>query len=355
MPSKKIKVLIVDDSALVRKLLSEILSNDPLIEVIGAAGNPYFASRIIKEQIPDVITLDVEMPKMDGLTFLKILMSQKPIPVVIISSLTEKNSLTALKALELGAVEVIQKPTIKAISDPKNNSRLHLIDIVKASAEAKIKKAKKSFPIKKDTSAHPAIEHISTNQSSMIKTTEKVVVIGASTGGTEALKEILTTLPYDTPAIAIVQHMPEIFTKSFADRLNDICNIKVKEAENGDTLLRGQALIAPGNKHMLIKRSGAKYFVQLSDDEPVNRHRPSVDVLFNSAARYVGQNCIGIILTGMGKDGAKGLLTLKNSGSDTIAQDEASSVVFGMPKEAIRINAAKKVIPLKNISNAIFG
>ncbi|WP_020531288.1 protein-glutamate methylesterase/protein-glutamine glutaminase [Flexithrix dorotheae] len=350
---KKIKVLVVDDSALVRKVLSELLGSDNEIEVIGAAGNPYFASRIIKAQIPDVITLDVEMPKMDGLTFLKILMSQKPIPVVIISSLTEKNSLTALKALELGAVEVIQKPTIKAITDTKNESRLHLIDLVKAASKAKIRKAKKNVPARLVTHSTSAFGSSAVNQTSMIKTTQKVVVMGASTGGTEALKEILCSLPYDSPAIAIVQHMPEVFTKSFADRLNEICQIKVKEAENGDTLLRGQALIAPGNKHMLIKRSGAKYFVQLSDREPVNRHRPSVDVLFYSAARYVGSNCIGIILTGMGKDGANGLLELRNSGADTIAQDENSSVVFGMPKEAIRLKAARKILPLENISSTI--
>ncbi|UII20815.1 protein-glutamate methylesterase/protein-glutamine glutaminase [Fulvivirga ligni] len=347
---KKISVLIVDDSALVRKLLTDIFSSDPEIEVIGTASDPYLAAQKIKTQIPDVITLDVEMPRMDGLTFLKAIMAQKPIPVIILSSLTEKGSLTALKALELGALDVVQKPTMTALRNVDDHLRNYLIDLIKTNVNtAAFNKREYSFQ-----KEHPKkFAGILKQTGSMIKTTEKVVVIGASTGGTEAIKEILTRLPYDSPAIVIVQHMPEAYTKAFAERLNQLCEINVREARDGDSLTRGQALIAPGNYHTSICRSGAKYFVQVKMGERVNRHRPSVDVLFNSAVKFVGKNCVGVLLTGMGKDGAIGLLSLKDVGAFTIAQDQATSVVFGMPKEAIKLSAAHVVESLDNIPNVI--
>jgi two-component system, chemotaxis family, protein-glutamate methylesterase/glutaminase len=291
------------------------------------------------------------MPRMDGLTFLNIIMTQKPLPVIIVSSLSEKSSQTTLKALELGALDVIKKPTLSAMIDEQDIERHNFIELVKTSVKAKIRKLTPSkIPVRENTVVSGEQK---TLKSSMIKTTEKVVLIGASTGGTEALREILMELPYDCPAIAIVQHMPETFTRAFAARLNQLCNISVKEAQNGDSLIRGQALIAPGNKHMLVKRSGARYFVELTDDEPVNRHRPSVDVLFESAARFAGANCLAFLLTGMGRDGAKGMLDLKEAGADTFAQNEETSIVFGMPKEAIKLNAVKKIIPLNSIAELI--
>lgn len=353
MAENKIQVLIVDDSALVRKLLTDILSSDPEIEVIAAVGDPYFAAQKIKETIPDVITLDVEMPRMDGLTFLKIIMTQKPLPVIILSSLTERASQTTLKALKLGALDVIKKPTMSALRNSDDHLRKHLIELVKGAVHIKANKLKKKLNEPADRvptfsqSSSPA-------QSSMIKTTERVVVIGASTGGTEAIREILINMPYDSPAIVIVQHMPEMYTKAFAQRLNELCKITVKEATHGDTLIRGQALIAPGNYHTVLKRSGAKYYVEVKEGERVNRHRPSVDVLFNSAAKYLGKNCLGILLTGMGKDGAQGLLALKEVGAYTVAQDEATSIVFGMPKEAINLGAAIVVKPLNLIPPIIY-
>ncbi|GAA0894128.1 chemotaxis response regulator protein-glutamate methylesterase [Fulvivirga kasyanovii] len=347
---KPISVLIVDDSALIRKLLTDILNSDPDIEVMAAVGDPYFAAKKIKEQLPDVITLDIEMPRMDGLTFLKTIMSQKPMPVIILSSLTERGSQTALKALEFGALDVIKKPTMTALRNHDDRLRNHLLDLVKAAAVVKNTKLKKLHTTKKA----PVQEvKVPVSSKSMIKTTEKVVVIGASTGGTEAIKEILTALPHDSPAIVIVQHMPEAYTKAFADRLNQLCNITVKEASNGDSLIRGQALIAPGNYHTVIRRSGARYYVEVKEGERVNRHRPSVDVLFDSAVQYLGKNCVGVLLTGMGKDGAKGLLKLKEAGAYTVAQNQETSVVFGMPKEAIKLEAALAIEPLQDIPSII--
>jgi two-component system chemotaxis response regulator CheB len=349
---KKIKVLIIDDSALVRQTLFDILSADPEIEVTGMAADPYIAAAKINEQTPDVITLDVEMPKMDGLTFLRKLMSQHPIPVVIISTLTERGTDTALQALELGAVEVVAKPKI--------NTR-ELLSAVSAELCEKIKIASIAFVKRKASSitethgqivpklSADAMMRRSTMQS-MIQTTEVVIAVGASTGGTEALKTLLMAMPVDAPAIVIVQHMPEMFTKQFAVRLDTICAINVKEAEDGDAVLPGQALIAPGNKHMLLKRSGARYHVEVKEGPLVNRHRPAVDVLFRSVARYAGKNALGVIMTGMGDDGAKGLLEMKEAGAYTIAQDEKSCVVFGMPKEAIKLNAAKEILPLHQIT-----
>jgi two-component system, chemotaxis family, protein-glutamate methylesterase/glutaminase len=347
---KKIKVLIVDDSAVVRQTLTAIFESDPEIEVMDTAVDPYFAAKKIQTEVPDVITLDIEMPRMDGLTFLKKIMSQHPIPVVIISSLTTEGTLTAIKALEYGAVEIITKPQL-GTKTFFEESRIRLCDVIKAAAQVNVRKTLQpiqSIDVRPKLSADAILAKVSSH--SMIKTTELVVAVGASTGGTEALSAFLQALPSDSHGIVIVQHMPELFTKSFANRLNEICKITVKEAENGDTVLRGRALIAPGNKHMILKRSGARYYIEVMDGPLVNRHRPSVDVLFRSAAQYAGSNAIGIIMTGMGDDGAKGLLEMKDAGAKTIAQDEKSCVVFGMPKEAIKLNAVDHVLPLDKIA-----
>ncbi|RLD77130.1 MAG: chemotaxis response regulator protein-glutamate methylesterase [Bacteroidetes bacterium] len=349
---KKIRVLIVDDSAIVRNALAEIFNLDPSIEVIDTAGDPYIAAKKIQKEVPDVITLDIEMPRMDGLTFLRKIMSQHPIPVVVISSLTERGTQTALKALEYGAVEIITKPQMHT-KEFIEESRIKICDIIKAAAVSRLKRKSlsktKTLEVKPKLSADAVISKRA--KYSLPKTTEIVISVGASTGGTEALKVFLEEMPLDTPGIVIVQHMPEHFTRSFAERLNDICSISVKEAEDGDSVLQGRALIAPGNKHTLLRRSGARYYVEVKEGPLVNRHRPSVDVLFRSTALYAGSNAIGIIMTGMGDDGAKGLLEMKEAGAKTIAQDEASCVVYGMPKEAVKLNAADKVLPLEKIAS----
>lgn len=348
--SKKIKVLIVDDSALVRQTLIELLSSDPGIEVIGAATDPFAAVERMKEVVPDVITLDVEMPRMDGLTFLRKIMSQNPIPVIICSTLTEQGAETTLKAMEYGAVEIIQKPKV-GTKKFFEESRIRLCDAVKAAVSAKIG-TYTSLQVKPKLTAD-AVMPTSTKVRAMAKTTEKVVVVGASTGGTEALRIFLEALPMDSPAIAVVQHMPENFTAAFARRLDSICRITVREASDGDTMLRGQALIAPGNRHMLLKRSGAKYYVEIKEGPLVSRHRPSVDVLFRSAARYAGANTVAVIMTGMGDDGAKGMRELFDAGAHTVAQDEKTCVVFGMPNEAIKLGGVRKVMPLGALASEV--
>ena len=354
MHRSKIKVLVVDDSAVMRQTLTSILSSDPDIEVIATASDPYIAASKINSEIPDVITLDVEMPRMDGITFLKKIMSQHPIPVVIISSLTVNGAETSIKALELGAVEIISKSRL----DDETllaEAKIKICDTVKAAANVRVTRrspaASLSVPpkVSPDAVIKPVIHR------SMSQTTEKVVAIGASTGGTEALRVFLEAMPLDAPGIIIVQHMPELFTKSFANRLNQLCKITVKEAENGDSVLRGHALIAPGNKHMLLRRSGARYYVEVKEGPLVNRHRPSVDVLFRSTAQFAGKNSIGVILTGMGADGAQGLLEMKEAGAKTVAQDEKSCVVFGMPKEAIKLNAVDKILSLESIPGFVLG
>jgi two-component system, chemotaxis family, protein-glutamate methylesterase/glutaminase len=351
---RRIKVLIVDDSAVVRQTMTAILNSDPGIEVIGVASDPYIAAKKISNEVPDVITLDIEMPKMDGLTFLRKIMTQHPIPVLIVSSLTTSGTETAFKALEYGAVDIITKPQLQT-KEFIEESKIRICDAVKAAARANLKR-KIHTPIRQvePKLSADAVLPFSKNQS-MIKTTEIVVAVGASTGGTDALQVFLQALPPDVPGIVIVQHMPEHFTRSFADRLNSICQINVKEAENGDSVIRGRALIAPGNKHTLLKRSGARYYVDVVDGPLVNRHRPSVDVLFRSTARFAGKNAIGIIMTGMGGDGAKGLFEMKQAGATTIAQDEKSCVVFGMPKEAIKIDPTIRILPLHQISSQIVG
>lgn len=345
-----IKVMIVDDSAVVRQSLQDIFNADPEIEVVAMAQDPYIAVEKLRHVVPDVMTLDVEMPRMDGLTFLGKLMKQHPIPVVICSSLVGEGTDTLMRALESGAVDIIKKPTLgtrQFIED----SRQQICQAVKGAAAAQLKKvlAPKIVPHKK-LSADAILPAAS---KAMAETTEKVIVIGASTGGTEAIRTVLMAMPLGCPGIVIVQHMPEGFTRSFAKRLDTLCHIHVKEAQNGDTVLRGQALIAPGNQHTLLKRSGARYYVEIKDGPLVSRHRPSVDVLFRSAARYAGKNAVAAILTGMGDDGAAGLKELFDSGAWTCAQDEASSVVYGMPKEAFLRGATERQLPLQKIAGAL--
>jgi two-component system chemotaxis response regulator CheB len=342
-----IKVLIVDDSAVVRQTLTNLLSGFSDIIVIGAANDPYSAVEIMKKEVPDVIILDIEMPKMDGLTFLHKIMTQHPIPVIICSSLAEEGSDTVIKALQFGAVEIITKPKLGTKSFLEE-SKIRIYDAVKAAYASKTRARQRAFEKNTADVVVPKVHKLAT-----IETTDKVIVIGASTGGTEAIKVVLEKMPMDVPGILIVQHMPEGFTKAFAKRLDSICNIKVKEAVDGETVLRGTAYIAPGNKHMLLKRSGAKYYVEVKDGPLVNRHKPSVDVLFRTTAQYAGKNAVAVLLTGMGDDGAKGLLEIKEAGGYTICQDEETSVVFGMPKEAIKLGAACLVTPLYNITNEV--
>jgi len=349
MGPSKVRVLIVDDSAVVRQTLAQVLGSDPEIEVIATAGDPFVAAEKIEEQVPDVITLDVEMPRMDGVTFLRKIMAQHPIPVVICSSLAEAGTETALEAIDNGAVEIVTKPKL-GVRQFLEESRTTLCDAVKAAARARLRPVSPGRRVEPKLTADAVLAPAT---SAMSRTTEKVVMIGASTGGTEALRTLLEALPADTPGIVIVQHMPELFTRAFASRLDGLCAITVKEAETGDTVLRGRALIAPGNHHLLLQRSGARYYVEVREGPLVCRHRPSVDVLFRSAARYAGPNAVGVILTGMGDDGARGMLEMHQAGATTIAQDEATCIVFGMPKEAIKLNGVDKVMPLETIAGAI--
>lgn len=350
----KIRVLIVDDSATVRQTLSSVLESDPQIEVIGVASDPFVAARRIRDEVPDVITLDVEMPRMDGITFLRRLMAQHPIPVVMCSSLTEAGSETLLQALEAGAVDVILKPKM-GVAEHLAESRIRICDAVKAAAGARVK-GRISAPRPQAFAREPEKKLSADamlpppNAKAMARTTETIICIGASTGGTESLRQVLEALPAAAPGIVIVQHMPEKFTASFAKRLDSLCEVDVKEAEHGDAVLRGRVLIAPGNLHTMIERSGANYHVSVKEGPLVSRHRPSVDVLFRSAARAAGSNAVGVIMTGMGDDGAMGLEEMKKAGARTIAQDEATSVVFGMPKEAIARGCVDRIVPLSQIA-----
>lgn len=358
---RKIRVLIIDDSATVRQTLSSILASDPQIEVLGVASDPFVAAKRIAEEIPDVITLDVEMPRMDGITFLRKLMAQKPIPVVMCSSLTEAGSETLLQALEAGAVDIILKPKV-GVADHLLESKIRICDAVKAAAGARIAGSKRPIPqfsalghepekkLTADAMLPPPPIQKGGGGKAMARTTESVICVGASTGGTEALRVLLEALPPDSPGMVIVQHMPEKFTASFAMRLDSLCAVEVKEAEDGDTVRRGRVLIAPGNKHTLLERSGARYYVSVKDGPLVSRHRPSVDVLFRSAARSAGSNAVGLIMTGMGDDGARGMAEMKQAGAFTVAQDEATSVVFGMPKEAIALGCVDRIAPLQNLA-----
>ena len=339
---KPIKVLIVDDSAIVRKIFSQELSRHEDIVVVGTAPDPYVARDKIVQLKPDVITLDIEMPRMDGLTFLKKLMKYYPIPTVIVSSLTPKNSQMALDALEYGAVEVLAKP---GGSFSVGDMSLQLIEKVRSAAQVKYLPSRR---VPAAPSTLPPIPH-----ESLRETTHKIIAMGASTGGTEALKCVLTQMPPASPGSVVVQHMPPRFTTAFAERLNGLCRIEVREARDGDSVTPGLALIAPGNYHLLLKRRGARYYVEVKNGPLVCHQRPSVDVLFHSAAKYAGANALGVIMTGMGRDGARGMLDMYQAGSHTIAQDEASCVVFGMPKEAIRQEAVREVVPLEQIPTAI--
>lgn len=349
----KIKVMLVDDSALIRNVFEQVLAGSAEVELISTAQDPYFAVEKLKRAVPDVLILDIEMPRMDGLTFLKKIMEQNPMPVIICSTLAEQGTDSYFKALELGAVEIITKPKLGSKLFIEE-SKVQIVDKIKAAA-ACTGHLKKRAEIKKPQTKLTADVIIGRQRQalSMARTTEKLVVIGASTGGTEAIRAILTQLPQDSPGILIVLHMPEQFTKSYANRLNQECNITVREATNNETILRGTALVAPGNQHMLLKRSGARYFVELRGGPLVSRHRPSVDVLFRSAAQYGGKNIVGVILTGMGDDGARGMLELHDEGAVTIAQDEQSCAVFGMPNEAIKKNAVDKVLPLSSIAEQL--
>ncbi|HOO36721.1 MAG TPA: chemotaxis response regulator protein-glutamate methylesterase [Deltaproteobacteria bacterium] len=345
---KKTKVLIIDDSALVRKLLKDILSSDPMIEVVGTAPDPILAIRKIKSLTPDLITLDIEMPKMDGLTFLAKLMRSQPMPVLMFSSLTQKGAEATIKALSLGAIDFIAKPTVK-LSEGIEGLRSELITKVKAASGAKLKKAI-APPMLEVPPKHGMDAIIKAQKVPPAREGEKVLVIGASTGGTVAIEQILNKLPADAPPTLIVQHMPPVFTNSFAKRVDTISRMSIIEAQDNDLLKRGVALIAPGGMHMILNKGPRGYYVTIKDGPPVNRHKPSVDVLFRSAANTLGSNAVGIILTGMGDDGARGLKEMRSAGAFTIAQDEDSCVVFGMPKVAIEMEAVEKVLPLGSIA-----
>ncbi len=336
----KIRVLVIDDSSIARQVITSALQSDGSIEVVGSAPDPYVARDKIISLKPDVLTLDVEMPRMDGVSFLQRLMKHHPMPVVMVSSLTQKGAETTMAALEAGAIEIVAKPVKEKHN--LNEITIELIDKVKSAAQARIRPVSQNNIIR---APRPL--------SAMVATTNKVVAIGASTGGTEALKDVLSRMPANSPGILVVQHMPETFTTAFSARLNDLSVINIKEAKNNDSLTPGVCLVAPGNQHMLLRRSGARYYVEVKDGPLVCRHRPSVEVLFNSVAKTAGKNAIGVMMTGMGGDGSKAMLNMKNAGASTIAQDEKSCVVFGVPKEAIKLGAVDKVTPLDKIPQTI--
>ena len=344
----EIKVLVVDDSAVVRQVMSDILGREPGIRVIGAAPDPIFALERMRREWPDVITLDVEMPRMDGVTFLKKIMAERPTPVVICSSLAQAGAETTMQALAAGAVSIITKPTL-GLKDFLRESSNDVVTAVRAAAASKVRNlaARPAATV----SAEP-IEGAGGSHA-MVRTTDSIVAIGTSTGGTQALEVLLTGLPPTVPGIVIVQHMPEKFTASFAARLNRLCEIDVFEAKDGQRVVPGRALIAPGGKHMMLRRSGAQYHVEVVDGPVVNRHRPSVDVLFRSVAKYAGRNALGVIMTGMGDDGARGLKEMHDAGARTIAQDEDTCVVYGMPKEAVKLGAVDRIMPLQHIAAAL--
>ena len=339
----KIRVLIVDDSALIRSVMREIISSQPDMEVVGVAPDPLVARELIKQTNPDVLTLDVEMPKMDGLDFLEKLMRLRPMPVLMVSSLTERGSEITLRALELGAVDFVTKPKLSIQSGMREYTEL-IADKIRAAARARI--TPRTVAPARVVGALPQIRNPMTSS-------EKLIIIGASTGGTEAIREFLMQMPSDCPGILIAQHMPEGFTTSFARRLDALCKISVREAAGEERVLPGHAYIAPGHSHLMLARSGANYRTRIDQADPVNRHRPSVDVLFRSAALSAGKNAVGVILTGMGKDGALGMLDMKNAGAHNFAQDEASCVVFGMPREAIAVGATHEVGPLTELPRMV--
>ncbi|ALT77577.1 MULTISPECIES: protein-glutamate methylesterase/protein-glutamine glutaminase [unclassified Roseateles] len=346
----KTKVVVVDDSALVRSILTEIINRQPDMECIGAAADPLLAREMIRTLNPDVITLDIEMPRMDGLDFLSRLMRLRPMPVVMVSTLTERGAEVTLKALELGAVDFVAKPKI-GVADGIRLLADDITDKIRIASKAHIRRAPPGPAAAAAPGAPPAAPHKPVSMASLGRlSTEKIIFIGASTGGTEATKDVLVNLPADCPAVVITQHMPPGFTKSYAARLDGLCRIRVKEAQDGERILPGHGYIAPGGFHLSVERSGANYIARVQDGEPVNRHKPSVEVLFHSAARVVGPNALGIMLTGMGADGAKAMKVMKDAGSYNLVQDEATCVVFGMPREAIAAGAADEVLPLNQIA-----
>ena len=347
----RIKVMVVDDSAVVRQVVAGMLEADPEIEVLCAVADPILAMVRMKVEWPDVIVLDIEMPRMDGITFLKMIMAEKPTPVVICSTLVEAGAQTSMAALAAGAVSIIAKPKV-GLKQFLEDASEDLVTAVKAAAHANVRVLHGAVPVVAKNTAD-VIMPAASGHSAMIQTTERVVALGTSTGGTQALEVVLTGLPRVTPGIVIVQHMPEKFTAAFSERLNNLCQIEVKEAQNNDRVINSRALIAPGGKHMLLRRTGAQYYVEVLDGPLVNRHRPSVDVLFRSVAKCAGANALGVIMTGMGDDGAAGLLEMRNAGARTVAQDEASCVVYGMPKEAVKRGGVEKTVPLNAIGREI--
>jgi len=368
--TKRIKAMVVDDSAVVRQVVGSLLSADPGIELIGAHSDPLFALRAMEKEWPDVIVLDVEMPRMDGITFLRQIMGTRPTPVIICSTLTTKGAPTTMEALQAGAFEIVEKPT-SGLKDHLQSQGQKLVATVKAAAGANVRALSRRVSMPAVTalaggrSASPpsagagaategATRHVLPTRA-MVETTDRIVAIGTSTGGTQALELLLAKLPVTSPGIVVVQHMPEHFTQAFASRLDSVCEIRVKQAEDGERVLPGQALIAPGGRHLQVRRQGAYYHAVVKDGPPVSRHRPSVNVLFGSVAQAAGRNAIGIIMTGMGDDGARGLLEMHQAGAVTFAQDEASCVVFGMPKEAIKLGAADEVLPLDDLHEAVMG
>jgi two-component system chemotaxis response regulator CheB len=346
----KTRVVVVDDSALVRSLLTEIINRQPDMECVGSASDPFAAREMIRNLNPDVITLDVEMPRMDGIDFLSKLMRLRPMPVVMVSTLTERGAEVTLRALELGAIDFVAKPKI-GVADGLKQLADEITEKVRTASKARVSKL--HAPAATTTVAGAAVPVRPPAQSIGRLSTEKIIFIGASTGGTEATKEVLMNLPPDSPAVVITQHMPPGFTKSYANRLDGLCKIRVKEASDGERVLPGHAYIAPGGFHLSVERSGANYIARVTDGEPVNRHKPSVEVLFESASRVVGPNALGIMLTGMGADGAKAMRTMKDAGSYNVCQDEATCVVFGMPREAIAHGAANEVLPLGKIAQHV--
>lgn len=364
---KRIKAMVVDDSAVVRQVVGALLAADPGIEMIGAHSDPLFAQRAMEKDWPDVIVLDVEMPRMDGISFLRQIMASRPTPVVICSTLTTKGAPTTMEALQAGAFEIVEKPT-SGLKDHLQSQGQKLVATVKAAAGANLRALGRragaaplmSTPVTSASSGGTGLGHEASSRHvlptrAMVETTDRIVAIGTSTGGTQALEVLLARLPVTTPGIVVVQHMPEHFTQAFAARLDSVCEIRVKQAEDGDRVLSGQALIAPGGRHLQVRRQGAYYHAVVKDGPPVSRHRPSVNVLFGSVAQAAGRNAIGIIMTGMGDDGARGLLEMHQAGAVTFAQDEASCVVFGMPKEAIKLGAADEVLPLDELHEAAMG
>jgi len=351
--SKKTRVVVVDDSALVRSLLAEIINRQPDMECIGAAADPFVAREMIRNLNPDVITLDVEMPRMDGIDFLSKLMRLRPMPVVMVSTLTERGAEVTMKALELGAVDFVAKPKI-GVSDGMRQLADEITEKVRIAARARVSKLTAAAVVNSvanDAHVASGVKPVVASAGLGRLSTEKIIFIGASTGGTEATREVLCALPPDSPAVMITQHMPPGFTKSYATRLDSLCQIAVKEAVDGERVLPGHAYIAPGGLHLSVERSGANYIARVRDGDPVNRHKPSVEVLFNSAATVVGRNAVGVMLTGMGADGAKAMRNMRDAGAYCVAQDEASCVVFGMPREAIAAGACQEVLPLKTIGS----